>query len=98
MRLTDWAHVLLNALVCVGMLVVVPLGMDLVDGAWPARRRLGWMLAAAAGAGSLWLPRGGVAAALAVPYLLAALWLAAGIPARLRREVTPATLAVSTAL
>ncbi|HTJ35353.1 MAG TPA: YndJ family protein [Dactylosporangium sp.] len=100
MRLTDWAHVLLNALIGVGMLLVVPLGLDLVDGAWTARRRLAWLAAATAGAVSLWLPRGGPAVALAAAYLLAAGWLAAGIPARLwpPRRITPAGLAVCTAL
>jgi hypothetical protein len=89
--LTDWAHVLLNALVGVGMLVVVPLGLGLVG-----RRRAGWLLAAAAGAGSLWLPRGW-SAPLAVPYLVAAVWLAGGVLAR-RRDLTPANLAMCTAL
>ncbi|MGI5239638.1 YndJ family protein [Dactylosporangium sp. CA-139066] len=91
MRLTDWAHVLLNVLIGVGMLVVVPLGMQLVH-----RRRAGWLLAAAAGAASLWLPRGG-SALLAVPYVLAAVWLAAAVLPRWR-DWSPANLALCTAL
>ncbi|MET7398809.1 YndJ family protein [Dactylosporangium sp. NPDC005572] len=74
---------LLNALLSLGMLVVVPLGLDLVDQPWPWRRRALWLLGAAPGALSVWLPRGWPAVALAAVYLLATLWLAAAIPGRL---------------
>ncbi|GGM59483.1 YndJ family protein [Dactylosporangium sucinum] len=75
---------LLNALLCLGMLVVVPLGLDLIDRPWRGWRRAVWLLGAAPGAVSLWLPRGWPAAALAAVYLVTTLWLAAGIPGRLQ--------------
>ncbi|WP_328471830.1 YndJ family protein [Actinoplanes sp. NBC_00393] len=65
-----WA--LVNVLVTVGMLVVVPAGLRLLalPGLDLARRV--WPYAAVAGAVSLWLPRGPVAAGLAVGYLVGA--------------------------
>ncbi|WP_238012955.1 YndJ family protein [Dactylosporangium sp. AC04546] len=91
---------LLNALLCLGMLVVVPLGLDLVDRPWPWHRRALWLLGAGLGALSLWLPRGWPAAALATAYLLATLWLAGAIPGRLwaLRIPPPREIAVLTAL
>ncbi|MFC7535651.1 YndJ family protein [Actinoplanes sp. GCM10030250] len=64
--------VLVNLLVMVGMLVVVPGGLRLVgepklDGAWRW-----WLVGAAPAAVSLWLPRGVVAAGLALGYLVVA--------------------------
>jgi hypothetical protein len=97
--LTDWARVLVAALVGLGMLVIVPLGLDLLPGAWPAGRRWVWFGGAVPGAVSLWLPRGPLAAGLAVPYLFVALVLAARAWPRLRTVFeTPATAAAVTAL
>jgi hypothetical protein len=100
MGLTTWGHVLLNLLICLGMVVVLPLALSLIDGAWPAGRRPLWFLGAVPGAVSLWLPRGWPAVVLAAAYLLAALWLLTSIPARLLPVHVPAArvLALCTAL
>ncbi|MEV6303370.1 YndJ family protein [Actinoplanes sp. NPDC051861] len=58
--------ILVNLLVMVGMLFVVPGGMDLLG----TRVTKFWYAGAAAGSVSLWLPRGGWAAGLAVIYAL----------------------------
>ncbi|GAA2369327.1 YndJ family transporter [Dactylosporangium salmoneum] len=96
MVLTAWAHALVNVLVALGMLVVVPLGRRLADGG----HHRWWYLGAVPGAICLWLPRGALATALAATYLLAAVALLAGIPARLLpvRRITAAGLALCTAL
>ncbi|WP_433220084.1 YndJ family protein [Dactylosporangium sp. CS-047395] len=73
MGLSEWARVLVAALVGLGMLVVVPVGLGLIPGAWPWRRL--WFVGAVPGAVALWLPRGPVAAVLAALYLLVALAL-----------------------
>ncbi|MDF5755305.1 YndJ family protein [Spongiactinospora sp. TRM90649] len=73
---------LLNAIVMAGMLLVVPLGLRLVEVSRTAARV--WWAGAVPGAASLWIGRGAVAAALAAAYLVAALFLAAQIPSRLR--------------
>nr|BFE60747.1 hypothetical protein GCM10020063_052730 [Dactylosporangium thailandense] len=83
MGLTEWARVLVAALVGLGMLVVVPLGLRLIPGAWPADRLRWWFAGAVPGAVSLWLPRGPVAAGLAALYLLVALALLARARPRL---------------
>lgn len=100
MGLTPWARVLVDLLVGVGMLVVLPLGLGLIDPPWPPQRRARWYLGAVPGAISLWLPRGWPAACLAGAYLLTTLWLLADLPARLprRRFPTAGQLAVATAL
>ncbi|WP_426512358.1 YndJ family protein [Dactylosporangium sp. McL0621] len=97
MGLTDWARVLVAALVGLGMLVIVPLGLDLLPGAWPAGRRWVWFAGAVPGAVSLWLPRGPLAAGLAVPYLLVALVLAARAWPRLRTAFAAPTKAAGAA-
>ncbi|WP_282692655.1 YndJ family protein [Streptomyces sp. CC208A] len=97
--------------VTVGMLWVVPTGLGLVEGprppGWDLLRRA-WPLLALPGAVSLWLPRSGVATALAACYALATLALALQAPARLvlalpgsplsPRPLRQAELAVLTAL
>ncbi|MFI8825285.1 YndJ family protein [Streptomyces sp. NPDC053431] len=95
--------VLVGLIVMLGMLVVVPAGLRLVDGPQPATLRLlrrAWPLLAAPGAVSLWLPRSPLAAALAGVYALATLALALHAPARLAltRKPAPAEIAVLTAL
>lgn len=87
--------VLVNLVVMVGMLVVVPVGLRLVDG--PVSIRRVWPLAGIAGGVSLWLDRGPLAACLAAGYLLVTLALAGSAPLR-RKPVTPREIAVLTAL
>jgi hypothetical protein len=89
-----------NAVVLTGMLVVIPLGLGLIDGPGLAVIRRWWLIAAVAGALSLWLPRGALAAAIAAPYALITVALAAQAPRRLaaRRSLAPAEVAVLTAL
>lgn len=82
-----WA--LVNALVAVGMLVVVPAGLRLIDDPAVEFARRCWPAGAIAGAVSLWLPRGTVATSLATVYAIAAAVLCAyaiGRPTRPRRE------------
>ncbi|MFD5327917.1 YndJ family protein [Streptomyces sp. NPDC127092] len=95
--------VLVGLIVMLGMLVVVPAGLRLVDGPQPATLRLlrrAWPLLAVPGAVSLWLPRSPLAVALAGCYALATLALALHAPARLAltRSLAPAEIAVLTAL
>ncbi|MFE0037892.1 YndJ family protein [Streptomyces sp. NPDC059015] len=91
---------LVNAIVMLGMLVIVPLGLRLVPGPDPGAVRRLWPLLALPGAVSLWLPRGTLATALASVYALATAALALHAPARLRRtrSLAPAEIAVLTAL
>ncbi|WP_236242540.1 YndJ family protein [Streptomyces sp. CC228A] len=101
--------VLVDLVVVLGMLLVVPWGLALADGAGgsvragtpgtAALRRL-WPLFAVPGAVSLWLPRGALAAALAAVYALGALLLALTAPRRLARtrSLAPAEVALLTAL
>ncbi|MFE1377525.1 YndJ family protein [Streptomyces sp. NPDC058740] len=95
--------VLVGLIVMLGMLVIVPIGLRLVDGPQPPTLRLlrrAWPLLAAPGALALWLPRSPLAAALACCYALATLALALHAPARLlvTRSLAPAEVAVLTAL
>ncbi|MFE2168658.1 YndJ family protein [Streptomyces sp. NPDC059447] len=93
--------VLVNMIVTLGMLYVVPTGLRLIDPAGLRRAARLWLLPAAAGALSLWLPRGTAATALAALYAAACLALAARAPARLlrnRRLPRPYEVAVATAL
>lgn len=91
---------LVNAIVVLGMLVIVPLGLRLVPGPEPSLVHRLWPLLALPGAVSPWLPRGPLATALASAYALAAFALALHAPARLRRtrSLAPAEIAVLTAL
>ncbi|WP_432075320.1 YndJ family protein [Streptomyces wuyuanensis] len=91
---------LVNAIVMLGMLVIVPLGLRLVPDPDPGVVRRLWPLLALPGAVSPWLPRGALATALASVYALATVALALHAPARLRRtrSLAPAELAVLTAL
>ncbi|MGW6680945.1 YndJ family protein [[Kitasatospora] papulosa] len=92
--------VLVGSIVMLGMLVIVPLGLGLVqDPALDRVRRL-WPLFAVPGAVSLWLPRGDAATALALCYAAGTLLLASHAPRRLARlrSARPAEAAVLTAL
>jgi hypothetical protein len=86
--------VLLNLLVILGMLVVLPIGLRLLD--YPQWTVAAWRAAAAPAAVALWLPRGLPAATLAVPYALATLALAGHALTRLGWY--PRRLATLTAL
>ncbi|MFE3329288.1 YndJ family protein [Streptomyces sp. NPDC059176] len=94
--------VLVNVIVMLGMLVVVPVGLRLVGTPAPMALRRLWPLLALPGAVSLWLPRGPAATALAAAYALATVALALHAATRLRKAVedglTPAEVAVLTAL
>lgn len=87
-ELAPWAHVLLNALVALGMLVIVPIGLRLT-GRFPSW----WYAAAVPGALALWLPRGWVAVALASVYAVGTVALVWYIP----RVLTIGNVAVATA-
>ncbi|WP_370416113.1 YndJ family protein [Streptomyces fradiae] len=95
--------VLVGLIVMLGMLVVVPVGLRLLDGPQPATLRLlrrAWPLLALPGAVALWLPRSPLAVALASVYALATLALALHAPVRLAltRSMAPAEIAALTAL
>ncbi|MEU2157175.1 YndJ family protein [Streptomyces sp. NPDC019396] len=92
--------VLVNAIVMLGMLLVVPIGLRLIDDPVPQRLARFWPWLAAPGAVALWLPRGPVSTSLASLYAVATLALALGAPARLRRtrSLAPAEVATLTAL
>jgi hypothetical protein len=100
--------VLVGLIVMLGMFVIVPVGLGLIDGPRPPGLRLlrrAWPLLAVPGALSLWLPRSPTAAAFAAVYALATLALALYAPARLAalprpraRAAAPAEIAVLTAL
>ncbi|MEU1892944.1 YndJ family protein [Streptomyces pristinaespiralis] len=92
--------VLVNLIVMLGMLVVVPAGLRLVDPVRLAPVRRMWPTFAVPGAVALWLPRGAVATALALVYAIGTLVLAAQAPRRLirTRSLAPAEIAVLTAL
>ncbi|MFF3286843.1 YndJ family protein [Streptomyces sp. NPDC003023] len=92
--------VLVNLIVMLGMLVVVPAGLRLVEPVRLAPVRRMWPLFAVPGAVALWLPRGAAATALAVVYAAGTLLLAAHAPRRLARtrSVAPGEIAVLTAL
>jgi hypothetical protein len=87
-ELSPWAHSLLNALVLLGMLVIIPLGLRLA-GRFPSW----WYYAAAPGATALWLPRGWLAAALACVYAAGTIGLIWFVP----RVLTVANVAIATA-
>ena len=93
---------LVGVIVAVGMVVVVPLGLRLMD---DDQRRLGpisqvWPFAGALGAVSMLLDRGPFAVALASSYAAVTGWLAVLAVVRLarRRSLAPVELAVLTAM
>ncbi|MEW2082799.1 YndJ family protein [Streptomyces sp. NPDC005283] len=92
--------VLVNMIVMLGMLVVVPTGLRLIDGDELTSIRRTWLLFAVPGAVAPWLPRSASAAALAAVYALGTLALALQAPRRLSRtrSFAPAEIAVLTAL
>jgi hypothetical protein len=92
--------VLVSLIVMLGMLVVVPAGLRLIDAAGLAPIRRTWPLFAVPGVISLWLPRSTTATVLAAVYALGTLALAAHAPRRLvrTRSLAPAEIAVLTAL
>ncbi|WP_175412102.1 YndJ family protein [Streptomyces sp. TRM64462] len=92
--------VLVDLIVMLGMLVIVPMGLRLMDAPEAAPVRVLWPLCAVPGAVSLWLPRGALATALAACYALGTLLLALAAPRRLARtrSLAPADVAVLTAL
>ncbi|MFI7099017.1 YndJ family protein [Streptomyces sp. NPDC050161] len=92
--------VLVPLIVMLGMLVVIPLGLSLLDAPELAVIRRCWPTAAAVGAVALWLPRGPAAVGCAAVYALATLALAAQAPLRLARTRSLAApeIAVLTAL
>ena len=92
--------VVVDLVVAVGMLVVVPVGLRLIGGdavlAWVGRW---WLVGAAPAVVSLWLPRGAVAAGLAVPYAVMTLILGWRAVVRIARPGAGLVdLAVATAL
>ncbi|MFC4612769.1 YndJ family protein [Streptomyces maoxianensis] len=92
--------VLVSLIVMLGMLVIVPAGLRLIDAAGLAAIRRTWPLFAVPGAVALWLPRSATATVLAAVYALGTLVLAAQAPRRLARtrSLAPAEIAVLTAL
>ncbi len=91
---------LVNAIVMLGMLVVVPAGLRLTGQQDLNRIRRLWPLFAVPGAVALWLPRGPAATALACCYALGAVLLALHAPRRAvrGRDLDPAGIALLTAL
>ncbi|MER7956528.1 YndJ family protein [Streptomyces sp. NPDC096030] len=84
--------VLVGLIVMLGMFVVVPTGLGLIDGPRPhglLLLRRAWPLIALPGAVALWLPRSPTAAALAAVYALATLALALCAPVRLAALLRP---------
>ncbi|GIH02147.1 hypothetical protein Rhe02_02140 [Rhizocola hellebori] len=86
--LAPWAHMVLNAVVALGMLAIVPLGLKLTG-----RFSWWWYAAAVPGAVALWLPRGGFSATLAVGYAIGTVCLIWLVP----RVFTIANVATATA-
>ncbi|MEV6477072.1 YndJ family protein [Streptomyces sp. NPDC051657] len=91
---------LVNAIVMLGMLVVVPAGLRLTGQPELDRIRRLWPLFAVPGAVALWLPRSTAATALACCYALGAVLLALHAPRRAirGRDLDPAGVALLTAL
>ncbi|WP_097868040.1 YndJ family protein [Streptomyces sp. rh34] len=92
---------LVNAIVMLGMLVVVPAGLRLTGRQELDRIRRLWPLFAVPGAVALWLPRSTAATALACCYALGAVLLALHAPRRAvrgGRDLGPAAFALITAL
>jgi hypothetical protein len=93
---------MIGTLVALGMLVLVPLGLRLIDtGGGPvAVIAQAWPLAGVAGIASLIVGRGTTAVVLAVPYAAVTVALALAAAERLwrRRSLAPAEVAVLTAM
>ncbi len=91
---------LVNAIVMLGMLVVVPAGLRLTERQELYRIRRLWPLFAVPGALALWLPRGATATVLACCYALGTALLALHAPRRAvrGRDLDPAGIALLTAL
>jgi hypothetical protein len=91
---------LVNAVVMLGMFVVVPVGLRLTGLRELDRIRRLWPLFAVPGAVSLWLPRSTTATVLACCYALGAVLLALHAPRRAARgrDLDPAGIALLTAL
>jgi YndJ-like protein len=81
--MSDAAVITVRLLVAVGVIVVVPLALRLVDGI-PERLVRWWPAAGAVGAASMWLPRGTAATVAAASYAGAALLLVRSAVARAR--------------
>jgi hypothetical protein len=96
--LGPWGMALVHFAITVGMIVVLPLGLGLIDGTRVVLRA--WPVAAVAGSVSLWLSRGPLATVLASVYF--ALTLALGWVAVQRlwrsRSLAPREIAALTAL
>ncbi|WP_031078701.1 YndJ family protein [Streptomyces sp. NRRL S-118] len=92
--------VLVGPIVALGMLVIVPAGLRLMDAEGTAAIRRLWPLFALPGAVCLWLPRGTAATALAACHAAGTVLLALHAPRRLlrTRSAAPAEIAVLTAL
>ncbi|MEV5750292.1 YndJ family protein [Actinoallomurus sp. NPDC052308] len=82
--------VLVDIVIAVGMLVVVPMGLTLMDGPGLTRLRTLWPAGAALGSIALWLPRGATAGVLAGAYALFTVALALQAPWRIVRRRTAA--------
>ncbi|MGW4838741.1 YndJ family protein [Streptomyces globisporus] len=91
---------LVNAIVMLGMLVVVPAGLRLTGQPQLERIRRLWPLFASPGALALWLPRGAAATVLACVYAAGTVLLALHAPRRAGpgRSLDPAGIALLTAL
>ncbi|MFD5430196.1 YndJ family protein [Streptomyces sp. NPDC127084] len=91
---------LVNAIVMLGMLLIIPMGLRLIDDPVPQRLARLWPWLSIPGAVALWLPRGTLSTALASVYAIGTMALALGAPARLRRtrSLAPAEIATLTAL
>ncbi|MFF9868969.1 YndJ family protein [Streptomyces sp. NPDC013953] len=91
---------MVGPIVALGMLVIVPAGLRLMDAEGTAAVRRLWPLFALPGAVCLWLPRGAAATALATCYAAGTVLLALHAPRRLlrTRSAAPAEIAVLTAL
>ncbi len=87
--------VVVHVIVIIGMVLVVPLGLRLLDA--PPWIRRWWPVAAAPAALALWLPRGTAAAGLCLGYAAVAGALAVTALPRLRRP-DPYRIAEATAL
>lgn len=92
--------VLANLAVTLGMLLIVPFGLALIDAPGLALVRRWWPVPAVLGAVTLWLPRGDLSVGLACVYAVAAVALVVVAVARLvqRRSLAPREIAVLTAL